>query len=366
MEREFRRRKMNLLKQGRLLLALLVSVGLLVACGDNQEGSKKNDDGQYELTVGLSQSSGGTLVDIAQQEGYFDEEGLKVNRVGFANSADGLNALQAGKVDIGVSFGTAGPLTFIANGSDFKIIGGHLEGGHPILTKQENAGKYTSLEDYKGKKVGTIRIFTSDIVFRAALDKAGIDWENDLEIIEFKTGSMLLEAVASGKVDVAVSSNAYYAQALDMNLAAVSWSNDLQEDHVCCRVVTRTELLANEDGEAYKRFLKALIRAERIKIEEPNVAVTAAKEYMKVDEKIIKTLVNDEHSNYSSDPSKEKVLTMWEQMKEIGYVENVEDIDINEYVNIDLYERALQELIDQNPDDNYYTKQLVRFNEQNI
>ena len=87
---------------------------------------------------------------------------------------------------------------------------------------------------------------------------------------------------------------------------------------------------------------------------------------MKVDDKVINTIVNEGHSNYSSDPSKKNVAEMWEQMKDIGYVENVDDIDINDYVNIDLYERALQELIKENPDDTYYAEQLERFNEQNI
>lgn len=353
-------------KKSKWFASLAISLGLLTACGDDEQVSNGEASNDYEITVGLSQSAGGTLVDIAHQEGYFAEENLSVNRVGFANSADGLNALQAGKIDVGLTFGTAGPLTFIANGSDFSIIGGHLEGGHPILTKKENVSQFTSLESYKGKKVGTIRIFTSDIVFRSALDDAGIDWKKDLEIVEFKTGSMLLEAVASGKVDVAVSANSFYAQAVDMGLEAVAWSNDLQEGHVCCRVVTRTELLSEEDGEAYKRFLKAIIKAERKKIEEPQVAVTAAKEYMKVDEKVINSIVNEPHSNYSSDPSKEKVVQMWEQMKEIGYVENVDEIDVNDYVNVDLYEKALNELIEENPEDSYFKEQLVRFNEQNI
>lgn len=349
-------------------LFIFSSIGLTACNADPNTAVDSNvsPEKSYSITVGLSQSGGGTLVDIAHQEGYFEEENLQVERVGFASSADGLNALQAGKVDIGVSFGTAGPLTFIANGSDFTVIGGHLEGGHPILTKAENVNEYRSLEDYKGKKVGTIRIFTSDIVFRSALLEAGIDWEKDLELIEFKTGSMLLEAVASGKVDVAVSANSYYAQAQEMGLEAISWSNDLQAGHVCCRVVTRSELLGEDDGEPYKRFLKALIRAERKKVEDPASAVAAAKEYMSVDEEIIDAIVNEGHSNYSSDPSKQKVLSMWDQMQDIGYVENVQSININEYVNIELYEKALNELIEENPSDAYYEEQLLRFKEQNF
>lgn len=148
------------------LASLAITAGILGACGDEKQISQGKASNDYEITVGLSQSAGGVLVDIAHQEGYFEEENIEVNRVGFANSADGLNALQAGKIDVGLTFGTAGPLTFIANGSDFSIIGGHLEGGHPILTKKENAGQYTSLESYKGKKsvqsVFSLRISCSD------------------------------------------------------------------------------------------------------------------------------------------------------------------------------------------------------------
>ncbi len=353
----------------RVFVSLLaISIGILAACGtESKTGAEKakNSEGKYELNVGYSQSGGAPLLDIGIAEGYFEEEGVTVNPIGFASSADGLNALQAGKIDIGLSFGTAGPLTFIANGSDFSIIGGHLEGGHPILVKEENKHNYHSLEDYKGKKVGTIRIFTSDIVFRSALEEAGIDWKKDLEIVEFKTGSNLLEAVASGKVDVAVAANSVYPKALEAGLVAIGWSNDLNPGHVCCRVVTRTELLDDEDGEAYKRFLKALIRAERTKVESPEKAVAAAKPHFKFDDETIDQIVNEEHSHYSADPNQNGVLKMWEQMQEIGYVEDVEEIQLNEYINIHLFEEALNELAKEHPDDPYYKEQQTKFKEQN-
>ena len=78
---------------------ILLTTGMLAACGDD-EVSKGTAEDDYEITVGLSQSAGGTLVDIAYQEGYFEEENLKVDRVGFANSADGLNALQLWKIKV--------------------------------------------------------------------------------------------------------------------------------------------------------------------------------------------------------------------------------------------------------------------------
>ncbi len=353
--------------KGRSLLLLIAIIMLLSACGNNSEKStgKVDSKGKYEINVGYAQASGAPLLDVGVAEGFFEKEGVKVNLVPFASSADGLNGLQSGKIDVGLSFGTAGPLTFIANGSDFSIIGGHLEGGHPILVKEENKDKYKTLQDYKGKKVGTIRLFTSDIVFRSALEGAGIDWKKDLDIVEFKTGGMLLEAVSSGKVDVAVAANSVYSKALESGLVAIGWSNDLNPTHVCCRVVTKKELLKEDNGEAYKRFLKGLIQAERTKIEHPEKAVAAAKTHLKLDDKTVDQIVNEEHSHYSADPNKSGVLEMWEQMKEIGYVKDVEKLNINEYINVELYERALNELIEENPTDSYYKEQLIKSKAQN-
>ncbi|KKI90504.1 ABC transporter substrate-binding protein [Bacillus sp. SA1-12] len=354
------------------ILATLTAAVTLAGCGANTEtkevsSTETKEEKVYELKVGYGQGTGAALFDVADLEGFFDDENLKVEGIGFASSADGLNALQAGKIDLGMTFGTAAPLTFISKGSDFSIIGGHLEGGHPILVQEKDKAKYKTLEDYKGKKVGTIRMFTSDIVFRSALAEAGIDWKKDLDIVEFKTGGDLLQAISSGKVDVAVSAGSTYLKAKEQKLAVIAWSNDLNPTHVCCRVVTRKDLLTEDQGEAYKRFLKALIRAERVKNDQPEEAVKAAQKHLKLDDATVNSIVNEEHAHYSPDPNSKEVKKMWEQMKEIGYVENAEDLNIQDYINLDLYEKALNELIKEYPEDKtYYEKQLERFNEQNV
>ena len=86
-----------------------------------------------------------------------------------------------------------------------------------------------------------------------------------------------------------------------------------------------------------------------------------------MDDATVDSIVNEEHAHYSPDPNSKEVKRMWEQMKEIGYVENADDIDIQKYINLDLYEKALNELIKEYPQDkDYYQKQLERFNEQNL
>src|SRR4051794_6943318 len=113
----------------------LVGIGLaamlvLSACGGQEKATTKESEKTYELKVGYGNLYGAPLADIAIEEGFFEEENLKVDMIGF--SGDGLAPLQAKKVDIALTFGSAGPMTFIANGADFNMIGGHMEGGHPL------------------------------------------------------------------------------------------------------------------------------------------------------------------------------------------------------------------------------------------
>ncbi|MDI3257692.1 MAG: ABC transporter substrate-binding protein [Kyrpidia sp.] len=326
-------------------------------------GNAPGGESEYTLNVGYSASLGTQLGFIAEYEGFFKKQHLRINFVPFQTTADGLNALQAGKIDVGVSFGTAGPLTFISKGSDFAIIGGHLEGGSPIVARKEDADKYKTLADFKGKKIGSIRLYTGDIVFRSALHAAGIDWKKDLEIIEFKNQSLLLEAVKSGKVDAGVAAPGSLAAVKEAGLVVVNWSNQLQPGHVCCRVVAKRDQV-RQNAEPYKRFLKALIEAERVKQQNPGVTIAASAPHVKLDEHRIGDTILEPHQINSSDPNKKEVLKMWKEMKDIGYLDNP-SVDIAQYVETDLYRQAVDELIAEHPGDPYYQKIKERFLQQN-
>ena len=368
----------------RVLLVLVLSV-FLAGCGQQQArtaveeadvpahdhaaasaDTKTEDDQQepYTLRVGIATSLGSQLGFIAEHEGFFKEEHLNVEFVPFQTTADGLNALQAGKIDIGISFGTAGPLTFIANGANFVIFGGHLEGGSPILARPEDADKYKDLRDFKGKKIGTIRLYTGDIVFRTALAEAGIDWRKDVEIIEFKNASILLDAIKSGKVDVGVGAPSNLAKANEAGLVAVAWSNDLLPGHVCCRVVAQGAELENKQ-EAFKRFIKALIKAERVKEQNPEVTVEASEPYLKLDKETIRQITLEPHQNNYSDPNKKAVEQLWNAMRQIGYIPADVSVKIENHINTEIYRQAITELLEEHPDDPFYQKVKERFERQN-
>lgn len=349
------------------------STGVEVPAEHAEHGTEQTAAAQFDarplepvsLKVGYATSLGSQLGFIAQQEGFFEEENLQVEFVPFQSTADGLNALQAGKIDIGISFGTAGPLTFISNGANFVIFGGHLEGGSPIFARPEDADKYKDIRDFIGKKIGTIRLYTGDIVFRAALADAGLDWEKDVEIIEFKNPSILVEAIKSGKVDVGVGAPSNLGMAAEAGLVAVTWSNHLAPGHVCCRVVAQgPELEKKQD--AYKRFIKALIKAERVKEQQPEVTVQASLPYLKLDEETVRNIVLEPHQNNYSDPNKKAVEKMWNAMRQIGYIPKDTPVQLENHINIELYRQAIAELLEEQPDDPFFQKVKERFEQQNL
>ena len=118
-------------------LLLIVSSIIFSGCGAKQQATTDQPKTLKKITIGYSPAGGSSLLTfIALDQGYFKEAGLDVELLPFTSTADGLNALNSGKIDLGIGFGTAGPLTLDNNGADLVIIGGSLAGGHPIITTQ--------------------------------------------------------------------------------------------------------------------------------------------------------------------------------------------------------------------------------------
>jgi len=333
-----------------LLLAVTVTVPVSAATA------------RPKLKVGYAPGGGSVLTFLAQDQKLFEKEGVDVELVQFASSADGLNALNSGKIDVGISFGTAGPLTFISKGSDLSIIGGHLSGGHPVIALPAKARQFRSIKDFKGKTVATPRIYTADIVWRGALKRAGIDPNKDVNIIELKNPSAVLEAVKAGKVDVGIGASSILLKAKESGVSIVGWSNDFFPQHPCCRIVAKGKAV-RENPETYRAFLRAVLQAEKIKWEKPALAVDVNKRYLGIDDNMAREYTLEPHQQAHADPNRKGVNQMWHEMKSIDYVQS--DLDVNRYINVELYQDALKELLRRHPKDKYYREAKKRFDRQN-
>jgi len=318
-----------------------------------------------DLQIGYGTGGGSAVLPmLAVEEKMGEKVGSRPEYINFLSSADGLNALNVGKIDVGVSFGTCAPLTFITQGADFVIIGGNLSGGHPIISKPETAGEYTSIEGFRNKTVGSPRLYTADVVWRGALHKAGLDVTKDLTLIEFRRPLDVFEAIKSGKIDVGIGASNLTANARKAGLAIPLFTNDLFPHHPCCRIVTTKQVIKEKRPELV-RYLKSLLLAEKKFRDDPEAAVRSSMKQMNLSEDIARETALEPHQEFSIDPNTQGVLSMWDYMKACDYLEpGASNLDPRDYIDTSLYRQALTELKTEYPSP-FWEELEARFSELN-
>ena len=369
--------EMERLKIRKALFSSLVLTLFLAGCAGKTATETEQDTSSKEevstntqekaltpVNVGYLPSTGHSLYFIAEGEGYFEEAGLDVSFSLFSNSGEGINAVAAGQLDVG-TFGTAAPLKFEEQGAEFVIFGGQMGEGAGIVAKPENAEGLKDPANFEGKKVATVSLATGDVVWRSAVHDAGLDLENDLEIVEMQSANDVIVAVNQGEVDAGVVWVPYVEKAKQEGLEIVAYTNEYMEDHVCGRIIANTDKF-KEEPETYIAFMEAMIKAERFLADENNkdavLADVAA--FIDVDKEIIEKDLYDGYLVQSADPDKNAILAFREKMVEIGYL--AEDKDVSGIIDIEVYKSALENLKAENPEDPFYQELEERYVEKNL
>jgi len=311
------------------------------------------------VKVGYLPVTGHAKFFIAQEEGFFKQEGLDVELTEFQNSADGLAALRAGKLDLG-AFGTTAPLVHISKGADIRIIGGVMGEDAAIVVKPENAGAIKTIADLKGKKIATVRLATGDAVLRGALDEVGLNWKTDVQIFELKSPPAVLEAVKSGQVDAGLTWGPHDVRAEQEGLKVVIRSRTLQPGHPCCRLTVNTKDL-QQRPEVWEHFIRAFLRAEKFAADNHEKTLDDIGKYLKLDRALINKAYYEGYLDQASDPNVAGVEKFWKIMLKSGFVEST--LDINQFIDTKPYEKALAQLAKENPEEPFWKKRQAIFAE---
>ncbi|MBI5791448.1 MAG: ABC transporter substrate-binding protein [Rhodocyclales bacterium] len=310
------------------------------------------------IKVGYLPVTGHAKFFVAKEQGLFAKEGLDVELIEFQNSADGLNAVVAGKLDIG-AFGTTAPLAHIAKGTELKIIGGIMGEDAAIITTAPNAAAVKSVADLKGKKIATVRMASGDAVLRGALKDAGINWKSDVQIFELKNPPAVIEAVKSGQVDAGVVWGPHDLRAEEQGLKIVIHSNALQPGHPCCRLVVAADRY--KDGAAWQeKFLRAILRAEKFAAENRKETIDAIGKYVKLDRALLEKGYYSPYLDQSSDPNIKGVKHFWDVMVASEFIQP-KSSDLSPYFDVKLYQKALDGLAKENPKDPFWQKLQKEF-----
>lgn len=347
-----------------ILIILSLCMTLTACAGDKSVNAKEtNTDGKKEkVKIAAQATSGQVFQYLAENKGYLDDEGLDVELVYINNGSDAFSALSSGQVDVISTYGTGGPLIQIENGQDFTVFGGYMIiGATPVFALPDT--KYESVEDFRGKSIAIMRGGTPDIVLKGILHRAGFDLEKDVNFVEMKKNTDVMEAVRSGQVDFGSVSTGFELQIEEAGMDIVLWPDELWPNHSCCRMLANNKWLDGNKDVAEK-LLRAYLRAEKDMDEDMNQVVDLVVENLDMSKETAESFVLSDHMIYETDPYKNSVVDMWNVMNDFGYINNNE-IKIEDHINTEIYKNALDELIKRNPDDKFYEEKLVKYRENN-
>ena len=333
---------------------------LLAHCGEAKEKP------EVDVIRWNSGTSGNVLLTIAEEKGYFEEVGLRIENVPGTSNADAMTLLSTGMVDVVSNSGTSNPLQQIASGVDLTIFGGHMvNGAMPIIARKGTI--WNGPQDLIGKKFACN---PSYFALTGAVMNLGYEAPLDaLEWVVITNYNDAIAAVVRGEVDYALQGTGQNYVIKNMGQVDIMcYQSDIMANYSCCRVEARSDFV-KKNPIAVKLALKALLRAQSYYESHKEEAIALQAKKIGTEEDYVAAYMLDEkHYVVNVDPLKNSVIRAWGILDATGFLnENAKNIDIRNHINTELYEAALDEAEKEYGSENpeFYKKQRAFFKENN-
>ncbi len=196
---------------------------------------------------------------IAEDQGYYLDEGLDVRILSGVKTATSVQMLVGGNVD---ATQTVGPTTLAAmlQGAALKIVMVFNDKpAYALYSKKSIRG----FSDLKGARVASSTPgSTNDRLLKIVLERNGFDWKRDLQIVYIGTSDVAIKALLSGSIDVAVLSHPGNLIAKDAGF--VELASFEKEVGALTGGVAVSESFLTKRRDAAVRFLRATLKGLKL------------------------------------------------------------------------------------------------------
>jgi NitT/TauT family transport system substrate-binding protein len=222
---------------------------------------------KIKIATTPSISNGGRYV--ADERGYFREEGIEMEDVASDTSAQMLPSLAAGQIEVGAGGVAAGLFNAIAQGIPVRIVldqwtayPGNGAGGIIVRKDLTDSGRVRDFADLRGLNVAiTSKGQATQYGLAMGLAKAGLTLA-DVETTEMPYPDMTV-ALGNKVVDAAVTIEPYGAAAVSQEFAArfKPWPELIPNDNPAMQMYSQA--FADERRDAARRYATAYVRGLR-------------------------------------------------------------------------------------------------------
>ena len=184
------------------LLAMLLTAVLAfgaVGCGGSEPAA---EDGLEDFSIVLDWYPNAihSFLYVADEKGYFAEEGLNLVVNFPANTNDGISLPAAGRADLGMYYLQDAILTAVGEDVPIVSVGSVVQESLNVVISLKEKG-IDSPADLAGKKIGYAGTALSEAQIQCMLEKAGVS-ADECQLID--VGFDLLTATTTGQVDATI------------------------------------------------------------------------------------------------------------------------------------------------------------------
>lgn len=187
---------MNLLKKLLAICLAVLALAMLAGCGTTKQADTKKE--MQPLTIGLMPDTDSLPFIIAQEKGFFREEGIEVNIEQYKSAMDRDSALQSGNLDGAVSDMLA--VAFAKSGGFDVKVTSFTDGSYKLIASKDSGIK--DVKGLAGKDVAVSRNTIIEYVTDQILAKENMDGDSINKVIIPQIPTRL-EMLQNGKLAAA-------------------------------------------------------------------------------------------------------------------------------------------------------------------
>ncbi|UOQ57373.1 ABC transporter substrate-binding protein [Leucobacter allii] len=258
-----------------------LAVGCSGSAGESGEGQALDPENPTPVTVGTLPAGDYAPLYIAQDQGFFEEEGLDVEIEIIAGGAVGVTQLVSGEIDFSAAT-WANTLSAVAQGLEIQVVregtDSQKEGINGLIVQAD--GPIQSVEDLRGEtiSINTLQSAT-EVQIRDCLASEGLE-PGDYELVEVAFPDAAA-AVDQGRIAAGFVPEPFITIGESQGLEPLfypSTCNELQSELPLINWNVSTSY-AEEHPEVVAAFVRAMDRATELAVDDPQVVIDILPEF---------------------------------------------------------------------------------------
>ncbi len=282
-----------------LIVAGIIVFGVLAVMGSTYFLSKpqKYTGPVEKITLAVAPFEVSALIWIAENKGYFTDNGLEVTITSPVGGPETVSALRSGTAGVAV----LGEYGFISNnaGNDLRILGAIDAGDTNNLVVRKDRG-IRQPSDLKGKTIGVIRKIEPDFYLSTFLTLNGLK-ESDVKFFDL-TSVDTIDSIINGTVDAVMTYEPNVTKIKEkLGENAIIWPGQSGQPYYAV-LISKQDFIASHEP-AIEKLLRSLVQAEEFLRNNPNESKEIVRKRLNYEQTYLSSVWSKHHFGVSLNQS---------------------------------------------------------------